>query len=232
MPHDPRGTHQALPLANAFYYEAVPAEEHVYDGYVPGFRTVKTDDAQTLAAPQAFVFNGREDASTIPSTAHVSVYGDATEQNAVQNPAEFTAPATIVAAHTPVSRPCTIRKRGGRFVEQVSASQMPAGIRNLVPDPSTGLYFSSYAHAKAACRRPTQRTPADDRPLPSTDAEKQEIVRRLRQAILNTTDTKDKQGIAYRKRWLEGASYWPPYVERVTWSILVFPPGFLRYYLY
>ncbi|OCL09661.1 hypothetical protein AOQ84DRAFT_220543 [Glonium stellatum] len=204
------GAHQILPLENSFPYQPMPTLGRIFEGYIPDHRNTEVEDTQPHVAFPTSAFNGRRNAPASSETI-VRDFAEVPEQHSTQNARGVTAPA--YQSHTALgaeSRPAI----------QPPNPQASVGVGSLVPDSTTGLYFSSYAHAKAACRRAKWHTPTSRKPLPSTDAEKQEIVVRLRQAILNTTDTKDKKGSAYRKRWEDGTSYLVPHVEHVAWSIL------------
>ncbi|OCL09662.1 hypothetical protein AOQ84DRAFT_375619 [Glonium stellatum] len=90
----------------------------------------------------------------------------------------------------------------------------------LKPDPETGLYFNSLSDALARFQEQPRWKGPQDVHLPLSDDKQVEIVKRIREAILNTTDTKDTRASSYRRRWGGGSFYDVPAVDVVAWAIL------------
>lgn len=92
--------------------------------------------------------------------------------------------------------------------------------------PSSGLLFSSLAEAQANIAARGWRSPSPDDSIPTTNAQRQQIVLRLLAAISSIDDVYDKQqGTNFRKRWLSQLNgalvyYQDADKEQIAWDIL------------
>lgn len=92
----------------------------------------------------------------------------------------------------------------------------------------TGLFFTNRAEAVRTCKGPDWRPVYPDDTIPTTDTERQPIIRRLVNALRNRTNNQDKVGSVYRSRWTQKDEngnakefYDERAMEKVCWDILV-----------
>ncbi|KAF2119618.1 hypothetical protein BDV96DRAFT_349956 [Lophiotrema nucula] len=90
------------------------------------------------------------------------------------------------------------------------------------PDPVTGVFGASYVDAIVHILPPYWKPPMGDTPFPAPGKESQLVVRRLRDALLNTNNTKDNKNNIYNAHWTPGMSkmFLEWQADRVCWEIL------------
>ncbi|KAF2278908.1 uncharacterized protein EI97DRAFT_352895, partial [Westerdykella ornata] len=84
------------------------------------------------------------------------------------------------------------------------------------------MFFTNIDAVKASDNAGVRfRPPRPDRSIPTTDEEKQEIVRALIEAIYDTSDTAEVGTTeAFQHRWVKRHHYHPSGVEKVAWKLL------------
>jgi hypothetical protein len=88
---------------------------------------------------------------------------------------------------------------------------------------SEGMFFRDATDAAGAVDQAQWQPPANDDTIPRDVRGDQNVVRRLVEALMDTSNAMDTEGNAYRKRFTPGTNvYYDPWtIECCAWHILV-----------
>ena len=111
--------------------------------------------------------------------------------------------------------------------QSLPKSSHPAQMIQNVPHTrqSNGLFFSNFEEAMSIFPSPSWRCPANDITIPNADQQRQAWALKLLNAVNNTENVHDKQGVVFRKRWYSPSTgpsnfYSPTDKEILCWDIL------------